>query len=64
VLGRLLLQADTRHLIPVNTPCSQPLCAGRHSSVTHGIGTVTDIPDQPYDLYSSMIGYGKQLCVV
>jgi len=21
------------------------------SSVTHGIGTVTDIPDQPYDLY-------------
>jgi len=21
------------------------------SSVTHGIGTVTDIPDRPYDLY-------------
>jgi len=26
----LLLQADTRHLIPVTTPCSQPLCAGLH----------------------------------
>jgi len=51
VLGRLLLQADTRHLIPVNTPCSQPLCAGLRSSVSHGTGTVTDIPDQPYDLY-------------
>jgi len=36
------LQADTR-----STPCSQPL----RSSVTHGIGTVTDIPDKPYDLY-------------
>jgi len=51
VLGRLLLQADTRRPIPVNTPCSLPLCAGLRSSVTHGIGTVTDIPHQPYDLY-------------
>jgi len=51
LLGRLLLQANTRHLIPVNTPCSQPLCAGLRSSVTHGIGTVNDIPDHPYDRY-------------
>ena len=42
-----MLQADTRV-----TPCSQPMCAGGvRSSVTHGTGTVTDIPDQPYDLY-------------
>jgi len=40
-------QADTRA-----TPCSQPMCAGGlRSSVIHGIGTVTDIPDQPRDLY-------------
>ena len=26
-------------------------CAGLRSSMTHDIGTVTDIPDQPYDLY-------------
>jgi len=25
--------------------------AGRRSSVTHGIGTITDIPSQSYDLY-------------
>jgi len=37
-----VLQADTRA-----TPCSQPL----RSCVTDGIGTVTDILDQPYDLY-------------
>jgi len=55
VLGHLLLQAHTRHLIPVNTSCSQPLCADRRSSVTRGIDTVTGIPDQPYDIYSSMI---------
>jgi len=37
-----MLQANTRA-----TPYSQPL----RSSVTYGIGTVTDIPDQPYDVY-------------
>ena len=44
MLGRLLLHADTRHPIPINTPCSQPLCPGLRSSVTHDIGSVTDIP--------------------
>jgi len=39
----LLLQGDTRHLIPVSaTPCIQPLCAGLRNSVTHGMGSVTD----------------------
>jgi len=55
----LLLQADTRHLIPVTTPCSQPLRADLRSSVTHGIGSVTDVPEISCDLYSkfSMILY-------
>jgi len=35
----LLLQVDTR-----GTPYSQPLCADLSSSVTHGIGSITDIP--------------------
>jgi len=59
----LLLQADNQHLIPVSaTPCSQLLCAGLRSSMTHGIGSVTDIPDLTCDLYSSMI-YTEQLWV-
>jgi len=57
----LLLQADTRQLIPVNTPCSQPLCAGLRSSVTRGIGSVTNIPELSCDLYSSMIDYGLKV---
>jgi len=51
----LLLQADTRHPIPVNTPCSQPLCAGLRSSVARGIGSVTNITELTSDLYSSMM---------
>ena len=42
-----MLQADMLQGHTRATPCSQPV----RSSVTHGIGTVTDIPDQPYDLY-------------
>jgi len=38
-------------LIPVTTLCSQPLCAGLRSSVTHGICSVTDIPELTSDLY-------------
>jgi len=34
-----------------NTTRSSHVTGHNCSSVTHGIGTVTDIPDQPYDLY-------------
>jgi len=43
VCARLFAAASwSRHLIPVNTPCSQPLCAGLCSSMTHGTGSITD----------------------
>ena len=32
-------------------PVPRPAASRCRSSVTHGIGTVADIPDQPYDLY-------------
>ena len=44
------LQTGRCKPIPVTTPCSQPLCAGFRSSVTHGIGSVTDIPEISCDL--------------
>ena len=42
-------------VVTVTTPCSQPLCAGLRSNVTHDIGSVTDIPELTCDLYSSMM---------
>ena len=40
------------------------MCRGLRSSVTYGIGTVSDIPDQPYDLYSSMIAQGRSIIML
>jgi len=41
-----------------------PLCARVRSSVTHGIGNVTDIPDLTCDLYNSMFWGVKSLYTI
>jgi len=42
-----MLQADMLQTDISATPRSQPVCV-----CIHGTGTVTHIPDQPYDLYT------------